>query len=1213
MIKFNPSCAVLTTVILLNILVSCNNNPDEIPFPEDELGSSQPVAIPLQFSAEKKLTWDTVRRGGINPTIKKLDIDQLPSTPYDTAGFKPLSKSPEEVHFDFNSLPETHFDIDELPSNSLQFKTTVFAPPPVIKAGLPNEQKDKPFSIFDFGVAQGLQAKFITCLLKDKKGLMWIFSKEGLFRYDGDHIMTYIPGPVANIANGMAEDNNGRIWYIDAGGVGMIDAERCTRSYSAKIAAIENNLTKIFKDENGLLWVYNNKAKAVSVIDPETLTFKNVGMKDGLSDSSFFEILQDDNKNIWITTYAGGADIIDLEAGKIKYLKKTGGLSSDTLSAMAKDKTGQIWLAIPGAGVDAVNVKEGIIKRYDQPRQNKYTFYLSFDNKGRLWKGTNSGLEIIDPEKKMSRLINRGAGEGNVILSCTPDNYNRMWIASLAGLNIIDQNGETVYPFGTTAIISLIEDAVGNLWIATQKGVVIVNAKRNAARILDKSNGLSNDFVQSFFKIDDKILVTTNAGLNIIDPVKKTIEIINKNNGLANDTIFAAFKDRTGNLWFTGPNGVDMIDSAKKIIIHTDVAGGLNDNTLPDVKQDKDGLIWLATQKAGVDIVDIKKGTIKYLNNQPGLKDTFYRLLLQDKYERMWIGTAKGIYVADIKQNRLTAISTKEGLPNNSILSLLEYNGNILAGTNNKIALITAPASSDEWKISLLNKSQALLKQGGSFASDAVTKAGQYLWGDNGITVINDIKPADDSVNTYITGMNVMTMPQYFVNNKEAKGIDTIWTADSFYLKGQKPVRAGFAGESKLSWDSVSGPYNMPANLNIPYNQNYMQFQFTQAHLSRQDTTWYTYILEGIDKRWGTPTINTYTENYLNLPPGKYVFKVSSKSTGNKWSTPATFSFTVSPPWYKTWWAYTLFALVCIGILRTYIVYRSRMLRKENKILEEKVNLRTTQLQKSFEDLRATQGQLIYSEKMASLGELTAGIAHEIQNPLNFVNNFSDVNIELLTELKEGPLQKLPEADKKDANEILESLTQNLEKIIHHGKRADSIVKGMLQHSRSSNGIKEPTPINTLAEEYLRLSYHGLRAKDKSFNASLNTDFDESIGSVNIIPQDIGRALLNLVTNAFYAVAEKKKQAIAGYEPTVWVSTKKSDGKIEISVVDNGNGIPQKVIDKIFQPFFTTKPTGEGTGLGLSLSYDIIKAHGGEIKVETKEGEGSKFIISLTA
>ncbi len=263
-------------------------------------------------------------------------------------------------------------------------------------------------------------------------------------------------------------------------------------------------------------------------------------------------------------------------------------------------------------------------------------------------------------------------------------------------------------------------------------------------------------------------------------------------------------------------------------------------------------------------------------------------------------------------------------------------------------------------------------------------------------------------------------------------------------------------------------------------------------------------------------------------------------------------------------------------------------------------------------ELQVTQKQLIQSEKMASLGELTAGIAHEIQNPLNFVNNFSEVSTELVDEMNE----EIAKGNLEDAAAIANDLKQNLEKINHHGKRAGDIVKGMLQHSRSSSGQKEPTDINALADEYLRLAYHGLRAKDKSFNATMKTDFDESIGNINIIPQDIGRVILNLITNAFYVVNEKALSAVATptaakYEPTVSVSTKKEGNKVLISVKDNGNGIPQKVLDKIFQPFFTTKPTGQGTGLGLSLSYDIVKAHGGELKVETKEGEGSEFIIVL--
>jgi len=252
---------------------------------------------------------------------------------------------------------------------------------------------------------------------------------------------------------------------------------------------------------------------------------------------------------------------------------------------------------------------------------------------------------------------------------------------------------------------------------------------------------------------------------------------------------------------------------------------------------------------------------------------------------------------------------------------------------------------------------------------------------------------------------------------------------------------------------------------------------------------------------------------------------------------------------------------------------------------------------------------LIQSEKMASLGELTAGIAHEIQNPLNFINNFSEVNNELIEELK----SEQPASGEHNAsgNGLLNNIFQNNEKIVFHGKRADAIVKGMLQHSRTSSRQKELTDINALADEYLRLSFHGLRAKNKAFNAIMKTEFDSSVGKINIVPQDIGRVILNLYNNAFYAVMEKKKTAGEDYQPTVTVSTRKSNGLVELTVTDNGNGIPQNILDKIFQPFFTTKPTGQGTGLGLSLSYDIIKAHGGEIKIETKDNSGACFVITL--
>jgi two-component system NtrC family sensor kinase len=295
-----------------------------------------------------------------------------------------------------------------------------------------------------------------------------------------------------------------------------------------------------------------------------------------------------------------------------------------------------------------------------------------------------------------------------------------------------------------------------------------------------------------------------------------------------------------------------------------------------------------------------------------------------------------------------------------------------------------------------------------------------------------------------------------------------------------------------------------------------------------------------------------------------------------------------------------LFTLLVVAF---FLFKNNREKQKANRLIaQQKDNVESALLA-----LKSTQAQLIQSEKMASLGELTAGIAHEIQNPLNFVNNFSEVSNEMIDEME----TEFKKGDTQEGFAIAGDIKNNLQKILYHGKRADAIVKGMLQHSRRSGLTKEPTDINKLADEYLRLAYHGMRAKDNSFNAILKTDFDESIGNVNVIPQDIGRVILNIINNAFHAVDEKKKSGLENYEPTVSISTKKEGRDMLISIMDNGNGIPHKVIDKIFQPFFTTKPTGQGTGLGLSLSYDIVKAHGGEIIVESKEGEGSEFVIQL--
>ena len=399
----------------------------------------------------------------------------------------------------------------------------------------------------------------------------------------------------------------------------------------------------------------------------------------------------------------------------------------------------------------------------------------------------------------------------------------------------------------------------------------------------------------------------------------------------------------------------------------------------------------------------------------------------------------------------------------------------------------------------------------------------------------------------------------------------------------------------------------------FPFKGNALRFQYVAPFFIKENKISYQTFLEGFDEEWGKWENKLYRE-FSNLPYGNYTFRVRAKNTFNVLSEEISYSFVILPPWYATWWAFILY-LIGLGLLVFSLVkiQTGRIIAREKNKNREKELAHAREIQKAYEDLKATQAQLIHSEKMASLGELTAGIAHEIQNPLNFVNNFSELNTELIEEMNE----EVGKGNLEEVKALLSDLKNNEQKIVQHGKRASSIVKGMLAHSRNGSGEKQSVDINALAEEYLKLAYHGLRAKDKNFQAEFKMDFDLDLPRIQIVPQDMGRVLLNLINNAFQALNNDKlnsngyREKNDEFKPLVTVSTKNLDDKIQISVSDNGPGIPENIKDKIFQPFFTTKPTGQGTGLGLSLSYDIVKAHGGELSIESKSGQGATFVISL--
>ncbi|MEZ4895982.1 MAG: ATP-binding protein [Saprospiraceae bacterium] len=416
-----------------------------------------------------------------------------------------------------------------------------------------------------------------------------------------------------------------------------------------------------------------------------------------------------------------------------------------------------------------------------------------------------------------------------------------------------------------------------------------------------------------------------------------------------------------------------------------------------------------------------------------------------------------------------------------------------------------------------------------------------------------------------------------------------------FFLNGQSVAIKGQTIFDRPIWQT--------SQLNLSYQQSNFGLRFSAFDLKKPENSQYEVRLLPNETTWrrieGEPVIN-----YYQLPPGNYTLEVKGSDSYGIWAQEiASMNIHISPPWWKSWWAY-----MCYGLLMLFIIFRfdrfqrQRIVERERQRTLERELEQSKEIKKAYAELKATQSQLIQSEKMASLGELTAGIAHEIQNPLNFVNNFSEVNKELIAELKE----EIEKGNLAEVKIIANDLTANEEKIHQHGKRADAIVKSMLQHSRTSTGEKELTDINALCDEYLRLAYHGMRARDKSFNADFKTKFDTNLPKIKVIPQDMGRVLLNLINNAFQAAADVEK-------PEVVVSTEKHEDRIEIKVKDNGPGIPEHIKDKIFQPFFTTKPTGQGTGLGLSLAYDIVKAHGGELIVTSSIGAGATFTVSLPA
>jgi signal transduction histidine kinase/ligand-binding sensor domain-containing protein len=1063
---------------------------------------------------------------------------------------------------------------------------------------------------------------YINDIITDRQGVVWMATNNGLVRYDGYDYKHYDVDPKDPKTMGsiltykLYEAQNGHIW------IGCTDmlceynpVSKTFKNYD--IAKLTNFpagqpivVLTINEDLGGRIYfgVYNT----VGTIGNHSIFYKDknkeklqrYGALDNLELKNVYQATTDKLGTIWILA-TNGFFRIDKNNNIHKELWPLVDYQTDKNNTIIKsDSKGNLWITSCNAVHSILSVwnpNTGEIKSYPLKKTNVKEVLdfseMELDGKGNIWIGTNKGLGYFDLEKEQFQLLKESEDPKMAkaeIVCLHLDSFDNIWMGTpsmgllrytkKAELKSFVYKKEDKNSITSGWVNKMFEKSEGNVWMVSNKGLNVFDSKNNS--LTPYSFAVIMPGFEWYNTIGefsaDEILIQTDKGYFLFNVTTKTSKKILLEPKLAKLYFFNLKIDSRGNQWYCSFQGAFLKIRNQKTLLQLDLSKLPGSNTTSNLvntiyESPKYG-IWLltdnglflynyTTNKVERYGFDQKKGDV--------LKSQDINSLYVDKEGILWVGTWNGgLNKYNIRTGKIKYYTIKDGLPSMGIQG-------ILPDEKNKALWISTFEGMSRFSITEDQFNNFSIEdgiQGRLFADGSCVKTSKGLMifgGQNGITVFN---PNDITKNS--------TPPKVFITDFKIGELSILSNNDSLGKNGS----------------------HKKENIVLNFNQNNLSFNYIGIHYANPGNNKFAYKLENYDESWhevGT----VRTAFYYNLPPGDYTFRVKAANSNGVWNeTGASFHFSITPPWWRTWWAYAIYAfLFIVLVLSINRFQRKRLIEKQRVIAKEIELAQAKEIEKAYHKLKETQSQLIQSEKMASLGELTAGIAHEIQNPLNFINNFSDVSNELIDEMKE----EFKKGDIDQGFAIADDIKQNLEKINHHGKRADGIVKGMLQHSRSRSGIKELTAINQLTDEYLRLAYHGLRAKDKSFNATMKTDYDESIGNINIIPQDMGRVILNLITNAFYVVDEKKKQMGGDYEPTVSVRTKKIDNTVLIVIKDNGNGIPQKVLDKIFQPFFTTKPTGQGTGLGLSLSYDIVKAHGGELKVETKEGEGSVFSIHL--
>jgi signal transduction histidine kinase/ligand-binding sensor domain-containing protein len=1067
----------------------------------------------------------------------------------------------------------------------------------------------------------GLPGTQVNKVIVDQFGYVWIGTINGLARYDGYNFKRFYQNP------------------NDPGSIkGLV-------------------VWSLFEDSKGRIWV-GSQPGVLNLYNPSTQSFRNFTFGD-LFDSEvnievgIVDIVEDKSGRIFFGLTSNYGETItstvlyfDEKEEKLKNVPASKGLNINNVKSMAADSEGGVWVSCY-SGLYKLDSSGTLVNFNLQPDpgsvflSNEFDTQLRGDDYGNVWGVSNLGrLFQIDVGTNRLEIVAAASDLGDYFFNnLVIDSSGTIWMGTDRGIFKFDPKTKEMiglddtesrdYQYSQVNTLSL--DSFGSLWIGTNATGLFKYEERAMFRSYSNSRSdplsLTGGWVNNIHELKDgKVLVTTSVGgFNIVDLQKNEIrplpydailpgayaafgliehspgEIIFSTNdgffqfsypsnqvkrinlpGIPPNTVIQYFlNDRQGYQWaFTmqgiyRKNGADVEFQKAKIDIDPGDENSLKSATQA-IESQRYGL-WINTND-GLFLYDYKSNRVNRIGRDPSKGDVFVtqdvNALYEDPSGTVWVGTWQGgLSRLDVKEGKIKTYTIDDGLPSMSIQAIIadEKNRSLWLSTFEGLSRFDVETEK------FYNYSIDEGIQGQQFADRSYLKTsdGKFLFGgSNGITVFDPESVRKDS-----------KPPIVFLTD--------------FKLFNKSLV----VGENSL----LSKPIYETESIALAHDQNNISIEFTALHFSNPAKNRFAYKLENYEDEW-REIASLQSAFYPNLPPGEYIFKVRAANNNGVWNEEGTtLQILIGKPWWSTAWAYGFYGvLILAGVFGADRYFRNRIIQKERERAQARELEHAREIEKAYSDLKATQAQLIQQEKLASLGQLTAGIAHEIKNPLNFVNNFSEVSIEMMEEALEE-MEKREGRDETLIQENLEDIQSNLQKIHEHGSRANSIVTSMLQHSRGGSGKKEPTDLNVLIQEYVNLSFHGMRAGKNPINVEIVLDLDPEVKEVSLVKEDFSRVIINLCNNAFDALKSVKTLHAASLR----VRTKKQGDTITIEVEDNGPGIPDDIKDKILQPFFTTKKGTEGTGLGLSITHDIVKAHGGELKIESSPETGARFIISL--